>query len=70
MIVSTPTSKVMDVYAAFAGVIEPEVPGGLMSGVESAGASKAHGAFLEFDDVVKAEQAACKANQMGFSFQR
>jgi len=68
MIVSTPTSKVMDVYNAFAGIVKPEVPSKLMSGVNSADAQKAYNALLEFKDVVKAEQAAYKAITVGWSF--
>merc|ERR1712228_295154 len=68
MIVSTPTSKVMDVYNAFASIVKPEVPSKLMSGVNSADAQKAYNALLEFKDVVKAEQAAYKAVTVGWSF--
>jgi len=68
MIVSTPTSKVMDVYNAFAGIVKPEVPSKLMSGVNPSDALKAYNALLEFKDVVKAEQATYKAVIVGWSF--
>merc|ERR1712083_824702 len=56
MIASAPKARVMDTYNAFAGIVKPEVPSKLMSGVNPTDAAKAYNAFLEFKDVVKAAQ--------------
>merc|ERR1712207_90147 len=53
-IVSAPTSKVMDVYNAFAGLVNPAVPNKLFSSVNPLEAQAAAKAFYEFKDVVKA----------------
>merc|ERR1711988_734565 len=53
-IASVPTSKVMDVYNAFAGILNPVVPNYLYSSVNPNDALKAYNALLEFKDVVKA----------------
>merc|ERR1712187_270582 len=55
-IASVPTSKVMDVYNAFAGILSPVVPNYLYSSVNPNDAQKAYNALLEFKDVVKAAQ--------------
>merc|ERR1711897_7156 len=53
-IASAPTSKVMDVYNAFAGLVNPAVPNKLFSSVNPLDAQAAAKAFYEFKDVVKA----------------
>merc|ERR1711972_957397 len=53
-IASVPTSKVMDVYNAFASIVNPAVPNKLFSTVNSLDAQAAAKAFYEFKDVVKA----------------
>merc|ERR1712176_721472 len=55
-IASVPTSKVMDVYNAFSGILSPVVPNYLYSSVNPNDAQKAYNALLEFKDVVKAAQ--------------
>jgi len=55
-IASAPTSKVMDVYNAFAGIVEPSVPNTLFSKVDPLAANAAASAFYEFGNVVKAAQ--------------
>jgi len=56
-IASVPTSKVMDVYNAMAGVIgSTPVPNYLYSQVNPQDAQAAYNALLEFKDVVKAAQ--------------
>merc|ERR1712061_263151 len=56
-IASVPTSKVMDVYNAMAGVIgSSPVPNKLYSTVNPQDAQAAYNALLEFKDVVKAAQ--------------
>merc|ERR1712232_1292608 len=55
-IASAPTSKVMDVYNAFAGIVKPEVPNKVFSTVNALDAQAAAKAFYEFKDVVKAAQ--------------
>jgi hypothetical protein len=56
-IASVPTSKVMDVYNAMAGVIgSSPVPNYLYSSVNPQDAQAAYNALLEFKDVVKAAQ--------------
>merc|ERR1712061_141911 len=54
VIASVPTSKVMDVYNAFATVVNPSVPSKLFSTVNPLDATAAAKAFYEFKDVVKA----------------
>merc|ERR1712038_806882 len=54
VIASVPTSKVMDVYNAFASVTNPAVPNKLFSTVNPLDAQAAAKAFYEFKDVVKA----------------
>merc|ERR1711981_747687 len=53
---SVPTSKAMDVYNAWAGIISPSVQNKLYSGVNPLDANAAAKAFYEFKDVVKAAQ--------------
>merc|ERR1712040_29095 len=53
-IASVPTSKVMDVYNAFSGIINPVIPNYLYSSVSPGDATAAYNALLEFKDVVKA----------------
>merc|ERR1712186_131551 len=55
-IASVPTSKVMDVFNAFAGIVGPVVPNYLFSSVNPNDAQAAYNALLEFKDVVKAAQ--------------
>merc|ERR1711933_309330 len=55
-IASVPTSKVMDVYNAFSGILSPVVPNYLYSSVNPNDALKAYNGLLEFKDVVKAAQ--------------
>merc|ERR1712174_132419 len=55
-IASVPTSKVMDVYNAFSGLVNPAVPNKLFSSVNALDANAADKAFYEFKDVVKAAQ--------------
>jgi len=55
-IASVPSSKVMDVYNAFAGLVSPSVPNKLFSSVSAVEATAAAKAFYEFKDVVKAAQ--------------
>merc|ERR1712151_422292 len=56
VIASVPTSKVMDVYNAWAGIISPSVPNKLFSMADPLEANAAAKAFYEFKDVVKAAQ--------------
>lgn len=49
-----PTSKVMDVYNAFSGVVSQDIPKYLMSSVKAEDAKAAYSASMEFKDVVKA----------------
>jgi len=55
-IASVPTSKVMDVYNAFSGLVKADVPNKLFSSVNPLDANAAAKAFYEFKDVVKAAQ--------------
>merc|ERR1711866_26193 len=55
-IASVPTSKVMDVYNAFSGLVNPSVPSKLFSSVNALDANAAAKAFYQFKDVVKAAQ--------------
>jgi len=54
VIASVPTSKVMDVYNAFAKITPGDVPNKLFSSVDPLAAQAAAKAFYEFKDVVKA----------------
>jgi hypothetical protein len=56
VVASVPTSKVMDVYNAFAALVSPTVPNKLFSTVNPLDANAAAKAFYEFKDVVKAAQ--------------
>merc|ERR1719281_1687381 len=56
VIASVPTSKVMDVYNAFSGLVNPAIPNKLFSSVNALDANAAAKAFYEFKDVVKAAQ--------------
>jgi len=55
-IASVPTSQVMDVYNAFAKIVNPVVPNYLFSTVNPGDAQAAYSALLGFKDVVKAAQ--------------
>merc|ERR1712066_989945 len=55
-IASAPTSKVMDVYNAFASITPGAVPNKLFSTVNALDAMSAAKAFYDFKDVVKAAQ--------------
>jgi len=68
MIASTPSSKVMDVYNAFSGIVKPEVPSKLFSGVSGPDAVKAYSAFLAFKDVVKEAQGSFRDIAPGWGF--
>merc|ERR1739847_225162 len=54
VIASVPTSKTMDVYNAFSGIVGKDVPSYLMGTVKADDAQKAYSALMEFKDVVKA----------------
>merc|ERR1719216_324636 len=54
VVASVPTSKVMDVYNAFAKIVPADVPNKLFSTVDPLAANAAAKAFYEFKDVVKA----------------
>merc|ERR1711988_327032 len=56
VVASVPTSKVMDVYNAFAALTPGPVPNKLFSSVNALDANAAAKAFYEFKDVVKAAQ--------------
>merc|ERR1711972_827928 len=56
VVASVPTSKVMDVYNAFAALVNPAVPNKLFSTVNALDANAAAKAFYEFKDVVKSAQ--------------
>merc|ERR1711971_1376715 len=56
VVASVPTAKVMDVYNAFAALVNPAVPNKLFSTVNALDANAAAKAFYEFKDVVKAAQ--------------
>lgn len=58
---SVPEKTVMDVYDAVAKITDPGVPAYLKSTVNGADADKAYEAFLEFKDVVKANEVATAA---------
>merc|ERR1712107_610374 len=54
VIASVPASKVMDVYNAFSGVVDPQIPNNMFSLAAPLAAQSAAKAFYEFKDVVKA----------------
>jgi len=56
VVASVPTSKVMDVYNAFAAAVNPAIPNKMFSMVNPLDANAAAKAFYEFKDVVKAAQ--------------
>jgi len=56
IVASVPTSKVMDVYNAFAKIVPGTVPNKMFSLVNPLDANAAAKAFYEFKDVVKASQ--------------
>merc|ERR1712172_271769 len=56
VVASVPAAKVMDVYNAFAKLVNPAVPNKLFSTVNALDANAAAKAFYEFKDVVKAAQ--------------
>jgi hypothetical protein len=56
LIATVPSSKVMDVYNAFAAITSANVPNQLFSSVNPLAANSAAQAFYEFKDVVKAAQ--------------
>jgi len=56
MFASVPTSKAMDVYNAWAGIISPSVPNKLYASVNPLDANAAAKAFYSFADTVKAAQ--------------
>merc|ERR1719493_515765 len=58
---SVPEASVMDVYNAVSDITDPGVPAYLKSRVNGADAEKAYAAFLEFKDVVKANQVSSAA---------
>merc|ERR1712207_27925 len=59
-IASVPTSKVMDVYNAFSGLVKADIPNKMFSMVSPLDANAAAKAFYEFKDVVKAAQRCTK----------
>merc|ERR1712211_195367 len=56
IVASVPTSKTMDVYNAWAGLLNGAVPNKMFSMVNPLDANAAAKAFYEFKDVVKAAQ--------------
>jgi len=56
IVASAGTQKTMDVYNAFAGLLNPAVPNKMFSMVNPLDANAAAKAFYEFKDVVKAAQ--------------
>jgi len=56
LIATVPSSKVMDVYNAFAAITSPLVPNTLFASVNPLEAQAAAAAFYEFKDVIKAAQ--------------
>merc|ERR1712228_954018 len=56
VVASVPTSKTMDVYNAWAGLLNGAVPNKLFSTVNPLDANAAAKAFYDFKDVVKASQ--------------
>jgi len=61
IVASVPEKTVMDVYDAVSKITDPAVPAYMKSKVNAADAEKAYAAFLEFKDVVKANQVAAAA---------
>merc|ERR1712045_1070962 len=61
VIASVPESTVMDVYNSVSAITDPGVPAYLKSKVNAADAEKAYAAFLQFKDVVKANQVTAAA---------
>merc|ERR1712187_283087 len=55
-VASVPTSKVMDVYNAFKGIVPSSVPNNMFSLADPLAAAGAAKAFYDFKDVVKAVQ--------------
>merc|ERR1711963_177816 len=55
-VASVPTSKVMDVYNAFKGIVPSSVPNNMFSLADPLAAAGAARAFYDFKDVVKAAQ--------------
>merc|ERR1712039_392915 len=55
-VASVPTSKVMDVYNAFKGIVPSSIPNNLFSLADPLAAAGAAKAFYDFKDVVKAAQ--------------
>merc|ERR1712241_107892 len=58
---SVPEATVMDVYNAVSAITDPGVPAYLKSKVNAGDAENAYAAFLQFKDVVKANQVASAA---------
>ena len=58
VVASVPKQKVMDVYDAVKDITDPKVPAYMKSLVNGADAEKAYQGFLEFKDVVAANQVA------------
>nr|AET21349.1 chloroplast soluble peridinin-chlorophyll a-binding protein precursor [Symbiodinium sp. clade B isolate HIAp] len=56
VVASVPKQKVMDVYDAVSDITDPKVPAYMKSLVNGADAEKAYQGFLEFKDVVAANQ--------------
>ena len=56
IVASVPTSKTMDVYNSWAGIVNGAVPNKLFSTVNSLDVNTAVKAFYDFKDVVKASQ--------------
>merc|ERR1712224_106155 len=56
VVASVPTSKTMDVYNAWAGLLDGAVPNKMLSMVNPLDANAAAKAFYEFKDVVRASQ--------------
>merc|ERR1712187_11901 len=54
MIASVPESTTMDVYNSVGALVDPKVPGYLMSTVKEADAKAAYAALIDFTNVVKA----------------
>ena len=67
-VASVPTSKVMDVYNAWAGILNTAVPNKLFSTLDPLDAQAAAKAFYEFKDVVEiAQREAMQASATGFT---
>merc|ERR1712004_348992 len=61
IVASVPEATVMDVYNSVSAITDPGVPAYLKSKVVAADAEKAYSAFLEFKDVVKANDLSSAA---------